>query len=102
MTVAFDYCGTWTSQVLVLEDTDELVPFPTVQNCDRAIFSQIAVQTLVIAGAQDQGTPLAMSQTLCEKISNAQLIVLEDASHLSAIEQPEAFAKAALQFIADL
>ncbi|MDY7548446.1 alpha/beta fold hydrolase [Glaciimonas sp. CA11.2] len=91
-------------QRLISTDVDGYIACcHAVGNVDTtAQLAQIAVQTLVIAGAQDQGTPLAMSQTLCEKISNAQLIVLEDASHLSAIEQPEAFAKAALQFIADL
>lgn len=67
-----------------------------------ARLSQIVVPTLVIAGAQDQGTPLVMSQTLCESIPNAQLVVLENASHLSAIEQPEAFAQAVLTFMVGL
>lgn len=60
---------------------------------------QLAVPALVIAGELDQGTPLAMSQTMADAIPGAQLVVLADASHLAAIEQPAAFARAVKQFI---
>ncbi|SFV16491.1 bifunctional 4-carboxymuconolactone decarboxylase/3-oxoadipate enol-lactonase PcaCD [Pseudoduganella namucuonensis] len=60
----------------------------------------IAAPTLVIAGELDQGTPLAMSQTMADAIPGAKLSVLADASHLSAIEQPTAFARAVRQFLA--
>jgi 3-oxoadipate enol-lactonase len=67
-----------------------------------ARLGQIAVPTLVIAGELDQGTPVAMAQTLAEAIPGAQLEVLADASHLSAAEQPEAFAKSVVGFVAGL
>ena len=60
---------------------------------------QIGIPTLVIAGELDQGTPLAMSQTLIEKIPKSHLAVLKNASHLSAIEQPQAFAQAVTEFM---
>lgn len=63
---------------------------------------QITVPTLVIAGELDQGTPLAMAQTLAEQIPQASLVVLKDASHLSATEQPQAFAQAVVQFMQEL
>jgi hypothetical protein len=47
----------------------------------------------VIAGELDQGTPVAMAQTLADAIPGASLTVLKEASHLSAVEQPEAFAR---------
>ena len=62
----------------------------------------IAAPTLVIAGELDQGTPLAMAQTLVDKIPQATLCVLEQASHISAIEQPELFNTAVMEFIASL
>lgn len=62
----------------------------------------ITIPTLVIAGDLDLGTPLAMAQTLVEKIPQAQLTVLQDASHLSAIEQPQAFANAVSTFLLNL
>lgn len=60
---------------------------------------QLAIPVLVIAGELDQGTPLAMSQTMAEAIPRAQLVVLADASHLAAIEQPAAFARAVRGFL---
>jgi 3-oxoadipate enol-lactonase len=62
----------------------------------------IAVPTLVIAGELDQGTPVAMAQVLADAIPAAQLVVLQQASHLSVIEQPQAFDHAVRSFIAHL
>jgi 3-oxoadipate enol-lactonase len=62
----------------------------------------ISAPTLVIAGDLDQGTPVAMSQIIADKIPNATLTVLLQASHISAIEQPQAFNDAVIGFIAGL
>lgn len=51
----------------------------------------IAVPTLVIAGALDQGTPPEMAQAIARGIPGARLVVLPGASHLSVLEQPLAF-----------
>jgi 3-oxoadipate enol-lactonase len=63
---------------------------------------QIGVPTLVIAGELDQGTPVAMAQALAEGIPGARLAVLAQASHLSAIEQPDAFALLVTGFVDEL
>ena len=42
------------------------------------------------------------SRTLAAGIPGAQLVVLDDASHLSVIEQPLAFAEVIQRFIAQL
>ena len=62
----------------------------------------ISAPTLVIAGDLDQGTPVAMSQIIADKIPNATLTVLLQASHISAIEQPQAFNDAVIGFMASL
>jgi 3-oxoadipate enol-lactonase len=62
----------------------------------------IAAPTLVIVGELDQGTPVEMAQTLAEKIPQATLKVIERASHISAIEQPQQFNAAVMGFIATL
>jgi 3-oxoadipate enol-lactonase len=59
----------------------------------------IAVPTLVLAGELDQGTPVAMARTLADAIAGARLEVLAEASHLGAIEQPQAFARAVTGFV---
>lgn len=51
----------------------------------------IGQPTLVIAGALDAGTPPAMAERMAARIRGAQLVVIPEASHLSVLEQPEAF-----------
>lgn len=54
---------------------------------------------LVLAGAQDQATPPAMSQLLADIWPGARLAVLEGAAHISSMEQPEAFNREVLRFL---
>ena len=63
---------------------------------------QIAAPTLVIAGELDAGTPLPMSEAIAQRIPGARLAMLQNASHLSAIEEPEQFAQAVTQFMLGL
>ena len=60
-----------------------------VNTTDR--LAQITQPTLVIAGELDLGTPPAMSRTIAQGIPGASLVVLPEASHLSVLEQPQAF-----------
>lgn len=60
--------------------------------------SQIGQPTLVIAGADDPGTPVAMAQTLAQGIPEARLQVIDNAAHLSVIEQPAIFESIARVF----
>jgi 3-oxoadipate enol-lactonase len=61
---------------------------------------QIKVPTLVIAGSQDEGTPMDMAQALARGITGAQLVTLQGCAHLSAVEQPQAFADLVGEFVA--
>ncbi|WP_397474173.1 3-oxoadipate enol-lactonase [Pusillimonas sp.] len=63
---------------------------------------QVKTPTLVIAGALDQGAPVSMSETMAKGIPGAELVVLEDASHLAVAEQPKAFEQAVSKFLAQL
>jgi 3-oxoadipate enol-lactonase len=58
----------------------------------------LACPTLVIAGARDEATPPAMSEAIAQAIPGARLRSL-DAAHLSAVEQPEAFASLVREFL---
>ena len=62
--------------------------------------ARIAAPTLVIAGGADVGTPVAMSEALAAGIPGARLAVLEDAAHLAAVEEPDAFAAWVSGFLA--
>jgi len=59
----------------------------------------IRVSTLVVVGEDDPGTPVAASRTIKERIPGAELVVLKSASHLSNIEQSQAFTDAVLTFL---
>ena len=59
----------------------------------------ITLPTLIIVGAQDMGTPLAASQAINQQIKGSELVVLDPASHLSNLEQPEAFTRALEAFL---
>lgn len=59
----------------------------------------IRTPTLVIAGAEDPGTPPAMSETIAARIAGARMEVIANASHLSAVEQPAEFARLVADFL---
>ena len=79
------FCG-WGGAISTLNVTDRL--------------KTIALQTNVIVGAEDVGTPVAASQAIHERIKGSQLVVLDSASHLSNLEQPAAFTRALETFLA--
>jgi 3-oxoadipate enol-lactonase len=61
---------------------------------------RISVPTLVIVGEDDPGTPVAAARTIHERVKGSELVILKSASHLSNIEQGEAFNAAVTAFLA--
>ncbi|MDP2826234.1 MAG: 3-oxoadipate enol-lactonase [Sulfuritalea sp.] len=59
----------------------------------------IAAPTLVIVGADDPGTPPAMSEVIAAAIPGARLEIIPSASHLSCVEQPEIFKRLVSDFL---
>jgi pimeloyl-ACP methyl ester carboxylesterase len=60
---------------------------------------RIKIPTLIIAGADDPATPVAMSQSLQSSIAGSELTILSPAAHLLAVEQPEKVAAQIAQHI---
>jgi len=60
----------------------------------------IRVPTLVIVGEDDPATPVAASRMIHERIQGSELVILKSASHLSNLEQAEAFNRAITTFLA--
>ena len=58
---------------------------------------RIAVPTLVIAGLQDEATPLVMSEAIAAAIPGARLATI-DAAHLSAVERPVEFTQLLIDY----
>jgi len=59
----------------------------------------LSLPTLIIVGADDPSTTVAAAEAMHERIGGSELAVLASASHLSNVEQPEAFTKALLPFL---
>ena len=64
----------------------------------RDLLPKIKTPTLVIAGQHDGATPPALNEFIAKQIPGAKYMTL-DAAHLSNIEQPKAYADAALEFL---
>ena len=64
-----------------------------------AMLSAITVPTLIIVGADDPSTPVAAAEAIHREIRGSELVVIEQAAHLSNIERPEAFNEALLGFL---
>jgi 3-oxoadipate enol-lactonase len=62
----------------------------------------IKLPTLIVAGALDVGAPSAMSEAMHAEIAGSELVVLDDASHLSVAEQPERFGALIRAFVGRL
>jgi pimeloyl-ACP methyl ester carboxylesterase len=60
----------------------------------RPGLSAIACPTLVLVGAQDQGTPPELAQEIAGSIPGARLVTVPHCGHLSTIERPQAVTQA--------
>jgi 3-oxoadipate enol-lactonase / 4-carboxymuconolactone decarboxylase len=64
-----------------------------------AATSGLNLPTLIIAGDQDQATPVASAQALNQAIVGSSLVVIENAAHIPLVEKPEEITSAMLNFL---
>ncbi len=64
--------------------------------------SEITIPTLIICGREDGVTPLAQSEFLHANINGSTFRVIDDAGHVSNLEQPDEFNKHLLDFLTRL
>lgn len=60
----------------------------------------LRIPTLVIAGRQDPSTPVAGAEVMAAAIPGARLAVIENAAHISNVEQAQAYADLLTGFLA--
>jgi 3-oxoadipate enol-lactonase len=65
----------------------------------RDSIAGITTPTRVIVGAQDPATTVAHAELIHQKIAGSELVVIDNAAHLSNIEQPGVFNEALLDFL---
>jgi pimeloyl-ACP methyl ester carboxylesterase len=59
----------------------------------------ITVPTLLLAGREDELTPVALHESMLARIPDASLTVIEGAGHLSSLEQTEVFNRTTTRFL---
>lgn len=60
---------------------------------------EITCPTLIMVGRQDRWSPLAQHEEMAARISNAELVVIEDSGHMTLLEQPEQVSNALLRWL---
>lgn len=60
---------------------------------------EIQVPTLILGGAKDKGAPPEKLASIAAKIPGARQVVIPEAGHITALENPEAFRAALTQFL---
>jgi pimeloyl-ACP methyl ester carboxylesterase len=60
-----------------------------VEHDAEHVLGRISVPTLIISGGRDLFTPAHISEEMVERIPNAELLHIRDASHYGAVEYPE-------------
>ena len=65
----------------------------------RSRLEAIRAPTLVVAGADDPAAPVEEAELICDSISDARLVVVEQAAHLANVEQPKAVTQAMLEHL---
>ena len=89
----------------------EAAPTPTVAGCLRGMavrpdsspmLERITVPTLIVCGVEDSITPPTEARFMARTIRGASLIEIEDAGHVSNLEQPDVFNRALNSFLTSL
>jgi 3-oxoadipate enol-lactonase len=60
----------------------------------------VRAPTLVLCGREDSATEVERSERIAQRIPGAQLVVIDGAGHLSALEQPQQVNDALVPFVA--
>ena len=59
----------------------------------------VKVPTLILCGKEDKITPPERSEFMHQNIAGSKLVIIENASHLSNLEQPKQFNEAIISFL---
>lgn len=78
------------------------LPSLTGRNSVVSRLAEINVPSVVIVGAEDASLPVGRSQVIHDKLADSELLVIPEAGHLSALEQPERVNAAVKDFLARL
>jgi pimeloyl-ACP methyl ester carboxylesterase len=63
------------------------------------LLPEVGVPTLLVVGREDAITPPSEAETMRRLIPGAQMLIIEDAGHVSNIERPSEFNRAVAEFL---
>lgn len=95
-----DATGSLRSQLLRNDAAAYISSCRAVASVDWvAQLPQLRLPTLVVAGRHDIGAPPAEAERIAKAVPGAKLVMLENSSHLSPLEEPQAFVSALDRFL---
>ena len=59
----------------------------------------LSIRTLIIAGKQDEATPVTLSRELHKGIKGSRIVVFDRCGHFPFLDEPERFRKAVVEFL---
>lgn len=65
----------------------------------REGLDRIKCPVVIIGGTEDPGAPVEALQQMCQRLAQAELVMLDGAGHLSNIDRPKEFTTAMSQFL---
>jgi 3-oxoadipate enol-lactonase len=94
----------WRQRFLEQDPRSMLVALQAVVTRDdvTARLADLAVPALVLVGEQDRNPGVTASASLAAHLPMARLVVFPDTGHLSALEQPQAFGDALIEFLTEV
>jgi pimeloyl-ACP methyl ester carboxylesterase len=67
----------------------------------RPVLQALRCRALLLCGRQDTWSPLERHEEMQGLVAGAELVVVEDAGHMTTMEQPQAVNQALLRWLAD-
>jgi len=91
----------WEERFLSVDVPSMLLGLGALVRRDSVVedLRSITVPSLVIVGDEDISLPPHLSREIADAQPNATLVVIPEAGHLSALEQPEAVTEAMMRFL---
>ena len=99
-TPAFDNREPYLRMQLAMPPEDYALGLEAIGAFDfRDELGRIEAPTLVIAGAEDEATPIGDAELVADLVDGARLVIIDGAAHLANVEQALAFSDAVLTHV---
>jgi pimeloyl-ACP methyl ester carboxylesterase len=96
-----DLVARWSSGLHAFDVEEVVIGLRAIVGRDsvEARLSEIDVPSLILVGTEDASQPQHLSQRMADRIPSAELVLVPEAGHLTALENPDAVTTAVLDFL---